>query len=76
MSSAVISERAALLTVRQVAAMLGCSSRHVYRLSDRAAMPRPTKLGNVLVRWNRSDIEQWIADGCRPIRAAGKAVRV
>ena len=76
MSSAVISERAALLTVLQVAAMLGCSSRHVYRLSDRAAMPRPTKLGNVLVRWNRSDIEQWIADGCRPIRAAGKAVRV
>lgn len=75
MSSVVVSEPAALLTVRQVAAMLGCSSRHVYRLADRAAMPRPTKLGDVLVRWNRSDIEQWIADGCKPIRVVGKAVR-
>ena len=81
MSSAVVSESPALLTVRQVAAMLGCSARHVYRLSDRGAMPRPTKLGEVLVRWNRrtgdasTGIEDWIAGGCKPIRAAGKAVR-
>ena len=75
MSSATVSESLALLTVRQVAAMLGCSARHVYRLSDRGAMPRPTKLGDVLVRWNRSDIEQWIAAGCKPARIAGKEVR-
>ena len=75
MSSATVSESLALLTVRQVAAMLGCSARHVYRLSDRGAMPRPTKLGDVLVRWNRSDIEQWIAAGCEPARIAGKEVR-
>ena len=76
MSSATVSEAPMLLTVQQVATMLGCSSRHVYRLADRGVMPRPTKLGDVLVRWNRFNIEQWIADGCRPIRAAGKAVRV
>ncbi len=75
MLSAVVSEPAALLTVRQVAAMLGCSSRHIYRLADRGAMPRPTKLGDVLVRWNRAEIESWLHDGCKPIRAAGKAVR-
>ena len=75
MSSAVVSESPALLTVRQVAAMLGCRARHVYRLSDRGAMPRPTKLGDVLVRWNRSDVESWIADGRKPLRIAGKAVR-
>lgn len=75
MSSAVVSESPALLTVRQVAAMLGCSARHVYRLSDRGAMPRPAKLGDVLVRWNRAEIESWIGNGCRPIRVAGKAVR-
>ena len=75
MSSVAVSESPALLTVRQVATMLGCSARHVYRLSDRGAMPRPTKLGDVLVRWNRSDIEAWVADGCKPIRVAGKAVR-
>ena len=72
MSSAAVSESPALLTVRQVAAMLGCSARHVYRLSDRGAMPRPAKLGDVLVRWSRADIESWIADGCKPVRAAGK----
>ncbi len=74
MSSAVVSEPAALLTVRQVAAMLGCSSRHIYRLSDRGAMPRPTKLGDVLVRWNRAEIQSWIASGCKPLRHAGRAV--
>ena len=78
MSSANVSESATLLTVRQVAALLGCSARHVYRLTDRGAMPRPVKLGDVLVRWNRrtgdpaTGIEDWIADGCRPVRAVAK----
>ena len=59
---------AALLDVRQVAAMLGCSTRHVYRLSDSGRMPRPIKLG-ALVRWDRKLIvEQWIAEGCKPVR--------
>lgn len=77
MSSANVSESATLLTVRQVAALLGCSARHVYRLSDRGAMPRPVKLGN-LVRWNRrtgdpaTGIEDWIAGGCKPSRAGAK----
>ena len=78
MSSATVSESAALLTVRQVAELLGCSVRHIYRLADRGAMPRPVKLGDVLVRWNRrtgdpaTGIEDWIADGCRPVRAVAK----
>lgn len=78
MSSATVSESGALITVRQVAALLGCSARHVYRLSDRGAMPRPVKLGDVLVRWNRrtgdpvTGIEDWIAGGCKPVRAVAK----
>ncbi len=76
MSSSVVSEPAALLNVRQVAAMLGCSSRHVYRLADRGAMPRPTKLGDVLVRWRRSEIERWLNEGCPRMRAgSAKGVR-
>jgi len=41
-------------------------------------MPRPVKLGDVLVRWNRrtgdpaTGIEDWIADGCKPVRAVAK----
>jgi predicted DNA-binding transcriptional regulator AlpA len=62
----------ALLDVRAVAAMLGCSPRHVYRLADAARMPRPVRLGG-LVRWCRAALELWIADGCPPYRPRGAA---
>ncbi len=58
---------AKLLDVRAVAAMLGCSQRHVYRLSDSGRMPPPVKLG-ALVRWDRATVESWIDGGCKPIR--------
>lgn len=60
-------QEAALLDVRAVAAMLGCSPRHIYRLADRGAMPRPVRLGG-LVRWCRAALEIWVADGCPSCR--------
>ena len=62
---------AALLDVRAVAALLGCSTRHVYRLADAGHMPPPVRLG-ALVRWRRQDIDAWLATGCKPIRHAGR----
>ena len=53
----------ALIDVRAVAALLGCSERHVYRLADNGRIPKPTKLG-ALVRWNRAQMERWLAGGC------------
>jgi len=64
-------DNTALLNVNQVAALLNCSSRHVYRLSDAAKMPRPVKLGS-LVRWSRRIVENWIADGCPHCRKESK----
>ena len=58
---------AQLLDVTAVAEMLGCSTRHVYRLSDSGAMPRPVKLG-ALCRWSASAIRDWIDQGCLPCR--------
>ena len=58
---------AQLLDVRAVAALLGCSARHVYRLADRGAMPPPLRLGT-LVRWRRQDLDAWLAGGCRLVR--------
>lgn len=58
---------AALLDVRAVAALLGCSPRHVYRMSDSGAMPRPRHL-NSLVRWSRLEIEAWVKAGCPSCR--------
>ena len=60
---------ARLLDVQAVAELLDCSTRTVYRLSDRGAMPAPYKLGN-LCRWSQSSIESWIDNGCKPIRPA------
>ena len=60
-------KQSAMLTVHDVARMLNCSSRTVYRLCDSGRMPRPVKLG-ALVRWPREMIEQWIAEGCPNLR--------
>ena len=57
----------AMLDVRGIARLLGCSCRHVHRLRDCGQMPPPVKLG-ALVRWNRKLIEQWLADGCPAVR--------
>jgi excisionase family DNA binding protein len=54
---------AAMLTVHDVARMLNCSARTIYRLTDSGKMPRPVKL-NALVRWRREVVENWINQGC------------
>jgi len=59
----------ALLDVRAVAALLDCSPRHVYRLSDGGRMPAPVRIG-ALVRWRRQDLDAWLAAGCQPCRTA------
>lgn len=56
-----------MLTAADVAGLLACSAKTVYRLNDRGGMPRPVRLGGML-RWHRAAIEQWIAEGCPPRR--------
>ena len=66
---------AELIDVKAVSLLLGgCSTRHVYRLSDADLMPRPIRLGS-LVRWRRSDLLEWIEGGCQPTRAAKGTTR-
>lgn len=65
-TQAVAPELARLLDVGAVAAMLGVSGRHVYRLADSGRMPRPIRLGGA-VRWDRDTIERWITDGCQAV---------
>ncbi|MCE9604426.1 MAG: helix-turn-helix domain-containing protein [Planctomycetia bacterium] len=58
----------ALLDVRAVAELLGgCSTRHVYRLSDGGKMPPPVRLG-ALVRWSKPTLDAWLAGGCKAVR--------
>jgi excisionase family DNA binding protein len=56
-----------LLDVEQVATLLNCSTRHVWRLHDGGKMPAAVRLG-ALVRWRRQDLDAWLAAGCRPVR--------
>jgi excisionase family DNA binding protein len=66
---------AELLDVKSVALLLGgCSTRHIYRLSDAGRMPRPIRLGS-LVRWRRAEVMSWIEGGCPPIRSAKAPAR-
>ena len=53
------------LDVKCVAAMLGCTEKHVYNLEKKKLMPSKVKLGT-LSRWPRKTIQEWIDGGCRP----------
>jgi len=57
-----------LLSVREVAALLGVSTRTVYRLADDDRMPRGLRIGGVL-RWRRAELDRWIASGCPDCRS-------
>jgi len=70
-SSAAILQKV-LFTVDEVAQLLGCSPRTIYRYADAGMMPPAIKIGN-LVRWHREVVETWIGAGCprhRPLRRA------
>ena len=53
----------AMLTVNDVATLLACSSRTIYRLADNSRIPPPVRLG-AMVRWPCEAIDTWIAAGC------------
>lgn len=65
------SEDRSLLTVEDVAKFLKCSPRTVYRLTDAGLMPLPRKIRS-MARWDRTEVEAWIAEGCKPIRRLSK----
>ena len=64
-------EASLLIDVNQLAGLLRCSARHIWRLSDRGKMPRPCKIG-ALCRWDRAAVERWVAEGCPPVRKAAR----
>lgn len=58
-----------LLSMKETAAKLDCSTRHVRRLADAGKAPRPIRLG-ASIKWRRSELDAWIADGCPRVRNA------
>ncbi len=59
--------RCKLVTVNEVAELCGVSPTTVRRLADRGATPPTVSLGR-LVKFQKAQIEKWIADGCPDMR--------
>lgn len=49
----------------QLAAFLGVSRAHIWRLNSAGKLPRPVHL-NRAVRWDRWTVEEWLSEGCPP----------
>jgi predicted DNA-binding transcriptional regulator AlpA len=56
-----------MLDVKQVATLLGCSPRNVYRQADLGLMPYGRRIGGIR-RWLLSEIQEWVTNGCPPVR--------
>jgi predicted DNA-binding transcriptional regulator AlpA len=63
MSQATLTSTPTLLRIRDIAARLGCSTKHITRLRAAGAMPRPLEIG-ALLRWDPNVVEDWIKRGC------------
>ena len=62
----------------EVAEQMGVVPGTIKRWSRNGEMPKGRRVGPRLLKWNRAEIEQWIADGCpRPAEQANleKALR-
>ena len=49
-----------LLTISEVAEMLGVRKSFVYRLNHERSGPKPIKLGRKTVRYRYEDVQEWL----------------
>jgi predicted DNA-binding transcriptional regulator AlpA len=64
------------LNIKELAALLGVSVRHVERLDCAGKLPRPLRLGRAK-RWSVNEIKSWLAVDCperEPWQALKKAI--
>ena len=59
----------AVVSVREVAELLGVNARTVWRMAQRGEIPAPIRLGERVVRWRLSDLREHLDH-----KAAGKNV--
>lgn len=65
-------ENRLLLDVKELAELLGISTRQVWRLRDAGAMPMPLSLGDGrCLRWNGEIIKEWLTAGAPHCRRTG-----
>jgi excisionase family DNA binding protein len=62
------------MSVTELAELIGCSERTVYRQADIGNLPAPLKIGR-LIRWQARCITHWIEAGCPKQRVRQPNVR-
>ena len=62
--------RVRMLRRRQVEEMTGLSRSTIYEWVRAGRFPRPIPLGARMVRWQKTDIDKWIADRTRELGVA------
>lgn len=69
----------AVVSVREVADLLGVNARTVWRMAQRGEIPAPIRLGERVVRWRLSDLREHldrkaegknVAGGTQAVRGA------
>jgi predicted DNA-binding transcriptional regulator AlpA len=59
---------AMLLDAEALAALLGVSTSHLWRMRDAGRLPKPLRLGAQCLRWPLSEIRAWLAAGAPDTR--------
>ena len=52
-----------LMTLDELSGLFRCSKRHLQDLRKRSEFPAPVRCGVRMVRYRRSDIEEFISNG-------------
>jgi excisionase family DNA binding protein len=73
MSDTNVHENLVLLSVGDLAQVLGTSTRTIWRLLEQGKLPAPTRLGARL-RWRAREVQDWIKSGM-PDAASWAATR-
>ena len=58
-----------LLTAAEAAEVAGVAKRSWWRYVSSGRAPAPVRLGGA-VRWRRTELAEWIAEGCPRVRKA------
>jgi excisionase family DNA binding protein len=61
-----------LLTVRQVAELLGVHIRSIWRLSQAGEIPAPIRIGERVVRWRLSDLRDHLERKIAAAKGTGR----
>ena len=54
--------RQRLLSAKEVAIILGCSVRSIWKMTASGRLPEPVRSGQRFVRWRVEDIDAWITE--------------